>query len=368
MRIAFDHQIFGWQEYGGISRYAYELASGLATSCEQDVAIISPLYVNRYLAHAPQQLKLQGVRVPAFKRSGRVYRAINSFLVRSAMERFTPDIVHETYYATSGVAPRNAKVVLTVYDMIHERFPEYFSIASPTRREKALAVTRADHVICISEQTRRDLIELLGVSPAKTSVVHLGFSLTAAPQAEIESGALVRPFILYVGSRIGHKNFAGLLSAYAGSQFLMGEFDLVCFGGGEITAKENELINELGISAGKVRQVSGSDGLLGFYYQTARAFVYPSLYEGFGIPPLEAMSFGCPVVCSNTSSIPEVVGDAAEQFDPASHESMRKAIESVVGNDELRKNLIERGSERVECFSWERCARETLDVYRRVCS
>jgi glycosyltransferase involved in cell wall biosynthesis len=368
MRIAFDHQIFGWQEYGGISRYAYELASGLATSCEQDVTIISPLYVNRYLAHAPRQVKLQGVRAPAFKRSGRVYRAINSFFVRSAMERFAPDIVHETYYAARSVAPRNAKVVLTVYDMIHERFPEYFSIASPTRREKAIAVTRADHVICISEQTRLDLIEFLGVSPAKTSVVHLGFSLTAAPQAANENGALVRPFILYVGSRNGHKNFAGLLNAYAGSQFLMDEFDLVCFGGGEITAKENDLINELGIPAGKVRQVSGNDGVLAFYYQAARAFVCPSLYEGFGIPPLEAMSFGCPVVCSNTSSIPEVVGDAAEQFDPADHESMRKAIENVVGNDELRKNLIARGSDRVGYFSWERCARETLDVYRRVCS
>ena len=271
-------------------------------------------------------------------------------------------------FATRGVAPRNARVVLTVYDMIHERFPEYFSIASPTRREKALAVTRADHVICISEQTRRDLIEFLGVSPAKTSVVYLGFSLTAAPQATIENGALSRPFVLYVGSRNGHKNFAGLLHAYAASQFLMDEFDLVCFGGGELAAKENELISELGIAAGKIRQVSGNDGLLGFYYQAARAFVCPSLYEGFGIPPLEAMSFGCPVVCSNTSSIPEVVGDAAEQFDPADHESMRKAIESVVGTDELRKNLIERGSERVGCFSWERCARETLDVYRRVCS
>ena len=368
MKIAFDHQIFGWQEYGGISRYAYELAAGLSTSCEQEVVIISPLYVNRYLAHAPQQLKIQGLQVPAFKRSGRVYRAINSMLVRPAIKRFEPDIVHETYYAARGVAPRSAKVVLTVHDMIHERFPEYFSIASPTRREKALAVTRADHVICVSEQTRLDLIEFLGVSPAKISVVYHGFSLTAVPQAAIENGALSRQFVLYVGSRTGHKNFVGLLHAYAGSQFLKDEFDLVCFGGGELTAKERELINQLGISAGKVRQVSGNDGLLGFYYQAARAFVYPSLYEGFGIPPLEAMSFGCPVICSNTSSIPEVVGDAAEQFDPANYESMQKAIENVVGNDELRRNLIERGNDRVGCFSWERCARETLDVYRRVLS
>lgn len=368
MKIAFDHQIFGWQEYGGISRYAYELAAELSTSCEQEVAIISPLYVNRYLDNAPQQLKIQGLQAPAFKRSGRVYRAINYLLARPAIERYEPDIVHETYYAAIGVAPRCAKVVLTVYDMIHERFPEYFSVASPTRREKALAVARADHVICISEQTRLDLIEFLGVSSAKISVVHLGFSLTAAPQLASENGASSRQYVLYVGSRTGHKNFVGLLKAYAGSQLLKDEFDLVCFGGGEFTTMERQLINELGISSGNVRQVSGDDSLLGFYYQAARAFVYPSLYEGFGIPPLEAMSFSCPVICSNTSSIPEVVGDAAVQFDPTNYEAMQKAIESVVVNDNLRKQLIQRGDERVGCFSWKRCARETLDVYRRVCS
>lgn len=368
MRIAFDHQIFGWQEYGGISRYAYELASELSKLRGQDVGIFSPLYVNRYLAHAPPQLKLKGIKVPAFKHSGRIYRAINSLLVGPTIKRFEPDIVHETYFSTNGVAPQSAKVVLTVYDMIHERFPEYFSIASPTCREKALAVARAEHIVCISEHTRRDLIEILGVPPAKTSVVHLGFSLTAAQQMETDDGERCRPFILYVGSRTGHKNFAELLRAYAGSPFLMNEFDLVCFGGGAFNAKEVELINELGISATKVCQVSGGDELLGFYYRTARAFVYPSLYEGFGIPPLEAMSFECPVACSNTSSIPEVVGDAAEQFDPTDHESMRKAIEKVVGSEEVRKDLVDRGRARVRSFSWERCARETLEVYRRVCS
>jgi glycosyltransferase involved in cell wall biosynthesis len=368
MRIAFDHQIFGWQQYGGISRYAYELASKLSTACEQDVAVISPLYVNRYLAHAPPHLKIEGVEVPTFKQSGRVYRAINSLLARPALKSFAPDVVHETYYAAKSVAPRNAKVVLTVYDMIHERFPEHFSIASPTRREKALAVERADHVICISEQTRLDLFEFLGVSPAKTSVVHLGFSLTATPQMISESVGVPRQFILYVGSRTGHKNFAGLLHAYASSQILTDEFDLVCFGGGDFTSQERELVDRLGITPGRVLQVSGNDSLLGAFYRMARAFVYPSMYEGFGIPPLEAMSFGCPVVCSNSSSIPEVVGDAAAKFDPEDHESMRMAIENVVGKEELRKALIEKGRARATGFSWERCARETLEIYRRVCS
>jgi glycosyltransferase involved in cell wall biosynthesis len=106
--------------------------------------------------------------------------------------------------------------------------------------------------------------------------------------------------------------------------------------------------------------------LLAKLYKFARAFIYPSLYEGFGIPPLEAMSHGCPVVCSNTSSIPEVVGDAGEYFDPVDTGSMREAIEHVVGSDSHRNLLIAKGYERLKSFSWDRCAAETLDVYRRL--
>jgi len=106
--------------------------------------------------------------------------------------------------------------------------------------------------------------------------------------------------------------------------------------------------------------------ILASYYKAASVFVYPSLYEGFGIPPLEAMSFDCPVVCSNVSSIPEVVGNAGEMFDPYDPDSLRMAIENVVDNDELRQTLIIRGRHRIQFFSWERCAQETLDVYRRV--
>jgi glycosyltransferase involved in cell wall biosynthesis len=366
MKIAFDHQIFGWQEYGGISRYACELAGQLATSYRQEVKIISPIHITNYLEDAPKDLGIVGIRVPAFKRIGRLYREINSLLAPSAMRRYDPDIVHETYYAKKGISSGRAKVVLTVYDMIHERFPEYFSPLSPTRQEKAAAVRRADHVICISEQTRADLIDILGINPEKTSVVHLGFSLTKKPLTNNEGKKLSRPYILYVGNRSGHKNFAVLLSAYATSQMLKNEFDLICMGGGGFSLKETELIKKLHIPLENIKQVSGGDEVLGQYYSEARAFVYPSLYEGFGIPPLEAMSFNCPVVCSNMSSIPEVVGDAAEYFDPADENSMKISIERTVSNDVLRQELITKGKRRAASFSWERCAFETLNVYRKV--
>ncbi|MDD5175195.1 MAG: glycosyltransferase family 1 protein [Sterolibacterium sp.] len=363
MRIAFDHQIFGWQKYGGISRYFYELARELATTCGQEVAVFAPLYVNRYLAGAPDELRVLGIPVPCLPKSGRFYRFANSLLVAPLLKRFRPDIVHESYYASKGLAPKDAKVVLTVFDMIHERFKESFSAFDPVSREKTLAVQRADHVICISEQTRSDLVELLDVDPARTSVVHLGFSLTNPAGCRETKIELRRPFLLYVGKRGGYKNFEALLHAIAASPQLSAEFSLVCFGGGKLTAKEMELMRRLGIPPDRIVQIPGGDAVLAGLYRSANALVFPSLYEGFGIPPLEAMSFDCPVICSGVSSIPEVVGDAAEMFDPHEPDAMRMAIEHVVGDESLRQSLVARGRKRIETFSWQRCAQETLAVY-----
>ena len=368
MKIAFDHQIFGWQEYGGISRYAFELASALHAGGSDEVAIFCPLYVNRYLDHAPAGLLRGGRRVPFFPRSGRVYRALNRWLGWPALRRFGPDIVHETYYSGRGARLRGARHVLTVYDMIHERFPENFSPADPTRREKATAVARADHVICISEQTRKDLIDILGVPREKTSVVHLGFALTAGRRPAEARPPVEHPYILFVGSRGGYKNFSQLLLAYASSPALRDQVRLVCFGGGAFRPVELGAIARAGLDASQVIQIAGDDEALANCYRHARAFVYPSRYEGFGIPPLEAMSFDCPVACSNVSSIPEVVGNAAEMFDPDSVDAIASALERIVDDEDRRRSLIALGRERLERFSWATCASQTRDVYRGLLS
>jgi len=366
MRIAYDHQIFGWQQYGGISRYFFELAREMATTCGQQVKIFAPLYVNRYLDTAPPGLAVFGTSTPYVPKSGRFYRYLNAMIAAPLLRQFRPDIVHETYYASNGVAPCGAKVVLTVFDMIHERFKQSISRFDPVSREKVRAVRRADHVICISEQTRRDLLDLIDIDPAGTSVVHLGFSLTAKTSRQAYAIATRRPFLLYVGKRGGYKNFERLLQAFAASAVLMAEFDLVCFGGGAMTPAERTLMRRLNLPADRVRQVSGGDALLEAHYRAASAFVFPSLYEGFGLPPLEAMGFDCPVTCSAVSSMPEVVGDAAALFDPYDVDAMRGTIEGLVCDDDLRQSLIARGRERLQAFSWARCARETLDIYGKV--
>lgn len=364
LKVTFDYQIFSSQRFGGVSRYFSELANHLVSCNEEKVACLinSPVYVNGYLRHSKKEVKINGVSLPVIPKTGRVYREINRLISPIAFRRWRPDIVHETYYSPKSVAPSGSKVVLTVYDMIHELYPECFSARDRTTEYKKKAVKRADHVICISENTQKDLIRLFGVAPEKTTVVHLGFALTQCGQAALPLQK--RPFMLYVGSRHGYKNFERLVAAYASSPELRDNYDLIAFGGGAFRPHELEMLSRLHLSLTQVRQMSGHDGVLAALYSQAALFVYPSLYEGFGIPPLEAMNFNCPVACSNTSSIPEVVGNAAIQFDPMNTNSIANVLVSLTSDSVLRAELIELGRARVAKFSWEQCATQTLDVYR----
>jgi glycosyltransferase involved in cell wall biosynthesis len=246
--------------------------------------------------------------------------------------------------------------------MTHEKLAHLFPAEQKISQNKKYAVQRADHIICISESTKNDLIDILNISPDKISVIYLGYTnKTARHKNKLNSGE--KPYILYVGQRAAYKNFSCLLQAYASSPRLQRDFKLVCFGADRFSNDEINKIKDLNIKQENVVHLIGDDDLLSQLYSNASIFVFPSLYEGFGIPLLEAMSFNCPVVCSNTSSFPEVAGDAADYFDPCNLEEMISSIESVAFSTEKRNHLIERGLERIKLFSWEKCAEKTLKVY-----
>ena len=137
----------------------------------------------------------------------------------------------------------------------------------------------------------------------------------------------------------------------------------MCFGDQPFSQSELSAARDLGIAPERLRHFRGSDDQLALFYRHAALFVYPSRYEGFGIPPLEAMSFDCPVICSNTSSLPEVVGNAARTFDPDDADALRVAMEAVLGQPGLADELRQRGRRRVALFSWDECARQTRAVY-----
>jgi glycosyltransferase involved in cell wall biosynthesis len=365
MRVAFDSQIFTMQEYGGISRYICSLAVQLNNTADIEAKIFAPFYINAYLDNLKSSM-VYGVRIPRIPKTGTIFHLGGLWLARGVISRFSPHIVHETYYSAHSVGSKPARTVITVYDMIHERFSSLFSQNDQTSKLKRESVLRADHVICISENTRRDLLDLVPISPDRVSVVYLGFDQLSFIDKNLSVAlpSTKLPYLLFVGGRSHYKNFTGLLRAYASSTWLINNFRIICVGGGRLQIAELELMKELGIPIELIEQNNADDNMLAALYRNAAAFVYPSMYEGFGIPPLEAMSLECPVICSNTSSIPEVVGDAGEYFEPDNVESIRVAIERVLQETGRREELVQKGIERCALFSWERCAAETLEIYR----
>ena len=365
MQVLYDYQVFSWQRYGGISRYFFELITRLAQAPEVAVSLFMGLHINRYGLERYQE-QFRGFfgrehRLPPLMT--KAVRLLNPPLFASFSRKLPVDVYHQTYYAMPP-APRDGKVILTVYDMIHERFPECFPATDLTRERKRHAVARADGIICLSQSGKQDLIEILGVPEDQIAVIPLANSLlldVADPPHVAE------PYVLFVGQRAGYKNFQRLAEAFASRPALPRHFKLVCFGGGAFTPDERETLRTLGLSE-RVMQLEGPDSLLANLYRYANCMVYPTLYEGFGFPPIEAMHYGCPVLVSRSSSIPEVVGEAGWYFNPRETEDIAEQLERVLGDDLLRKRLSILGPAREKAFSWDRCAEETQRFYRNVLS
>lgn len=363
INVIYDHQIFWWQQHGGISRYFYELAKRVSSSAEFTASVIAPLHVNQYLRDGG--VNVSGILVPPIPRTRRMMAIANRSAASILLKLFRPNLVHETFFQVTSRAPKNCPAVITVHDMIHEKFVSRQVSSDRITAVKRAAVQRADRVICVSESTRHDLIDMFDPNPAKVTTIHHGFALnpSSSMAALPKSG---RPFLLYVGKRAGYKNFGRLVQSYSSSARLSSDFDLCVFGDRPFSRAEKDSLRDAGLREHQVTHFSGDDGLLRHLYSSATALVYPSLYEGFGMPPLEAMAMGCPVVCSNVSSIPEVVGEAGLYFNPTSIDDMREAMEQVASSTKIRTELIVRGRERAKLFSYDRCAAKTMDVYREV--
>lgn len=365
MKVVLDSKIFALQKYGGISRYFITLVQEInRLQADVDMAVCAPLHINEYLdALGDGQCRF---KIPYFPGSHKVLGVLNRKYCSSALKRQRPDIVHETYYSAAPLVT-NRPAVLTVFDMIHEKYPDLFhGVDCQVAQAKEQAVRRADAIICISEQTKQDLSSFYDISPAKIEVVHLANSLNDTIKSRsVAHDVEQKPFLLYVGRRQGVKNFSALLEAFASSPSLKNDFCLYCVGGGEFSLHELQAMERLGVRQ-HINYFDGDDALLISLYKHAVALLYPSLYEGFGLPLLEAMHFGCPVICSSVSSIPEVAGDAAAFFDPLDKENICHVLQNTLYSQDELKRLKERGKKREQTFSWQRCAQETLNVYRQV--
>jgi glycosyltransferase involved in cell wall biosynthesis len=247
--------------------------------------------------------------------------------------------------------------------MIHELYPEYFHLWDPVAVQKQELVRKATHVIAISESTKRDLIDFYNVEESRITVTHLGSSF----QAEGTTSNLNLPgkYLLMVGSRGTYKNCYFTVRALSRLLKIQPEVHVVFAGGGRFSDDEKRFFAELDL-ADRVHHFPASDADLRVLYGRAEAFIFPSLYEGFGIPVLEAFSCGCPVLASSTAALREVAGDGALYFDPKSPHELVAGVERILHEPALRTELKNLGSERLKQFSWDRCAAQTMAVYRQI--
>jgi glycosyltransferase involved in cell wall biosynthesis len=358
VRVALDEQIFTIQEYGGISRLFFELARQFEGNPELGVEItpINAEVINRYLLQDNSLVSKLQVREAKGK-----YRALAKYLLRRN-SRADVDIVHNTFYLPHGLMGyAGSKRIVTIHDMIPEMLPK-------TRRRldlltlKSKYIHQADHIICVSAATRGDLLRLHPDIQAPITVVHHGVDPIFTPGVP-RSSDLPENYILFVGNRGQYKDADVLLKAFAMFSVENPATTLLFVGGGEFTSQELSLMKTLGI-LGKTQHRVLPDAEMSSAYGNALFTVFPSRFEGFGLPALESMACGTPTILANATSLPEVGGNAAEYFTPGDPNDLARVMISLAADSARQTALATLGTARASTFSWERCAAETADVYR----
>lgn len=386
MKVLYDAQCFDNQKYGGISRYFTEMIVRLRASSEVDAEIALRKTENFYIRQlSPYGAKEYRYRVSSsdflggfqFKGRHRVISTLRKCLgednyaeSRRKLQEGRFDLFHPTYYDPYFLDNLKGKpFILTIHDFIHEEFPHFFP-KDPTTEYKERLARNASHVIAISEKTKSDAIRYYGLHEDQITIVHHGSPFAQVDKPSAVPAGIPPKFILFVGTRSSYKNFNMLLRSIAPLMAKDHDLFLICTGGGVHTKQgfandEMALIKELHLG-GKVLQVNATDSMLRALYSNAQCFVFPSLYEGFGIPILEAFACGCPVVLSDASSFPEVGGDAAVFMDPNHQESIRHSVEQVIYDEALKETLREKGYRQLAKFSWDKAAQQTMQVYQKV--
>jgi glycosyltransferase involved in cell wall biosynthesis len=359
-------------ETGGMEVVARELIPALLAAAPPGMRFTA--FVNREAASAgdgPWGELIPAVTVPVSARNRVQWVLGEQTLLPVMAARAGIELMHSL--ASTAPAWGRFRRVVTVHDLIYARFPE----AHAGIRDKGmrvlvpLAARRSDRVIADSLSTRQDLLEIIGVPPERVDVVPLGLGTVQREpslgerevRAKFELGE--RPLLLSVSAKRPHKNLLALIGALA--RLEPGERPVLVLPGYP-TAHETELrerAHALGVHDDVRFPAWVSSAELEGLWSIARGFVFPSLYEGFGLPVLEAMARGVPVACADASSLPEVAGDAALLFDPRSETTIADALRRLLGDEELRACLTALGVERAARFTWQRTARLTLESYAR---
>lgn len=370
----------------GINWYIYHLLKNLETLPDFDYTVFLSDPNAREQFH---RLQLIQSRLPTHRPIVRIIW--EQFIQPAALRASRADLLHALAFA--GPRAINIPWIVTIYDLSFMKFPRSFNLVNRTYLTSAVrdSLRRADRAIAISESTKRDLVTLFGVHPAKVRVIHCGVDPVFVPSsgdgshavAGVGMGAhpsesnlrakysLPEKFILFLGTIEPRKNIVRLIRAFAHAKqkaklphhlILVGAYGWNAI----LRAEIDRAATEAGV-ADSVRFIGyAPQDEIASWYRAADLFAYPSLYEGFGLPPLEAMACGTPVVTSNAASLPEVVGEAGLMVAPEDERALADAIIRAVTDRALRAEMRARGLEQARKFSWARTARETAELYREV--
>jgi len=356
--------------FPGIGRYVTNLARAMAAQLTAD-EWLTILYDARHPQSWPSLPHVQTVPLDVSP-----FGLRQQWVIPRLLKRLNADLYHSAYY----LMPYHPGVpaVLTVYDVIPLRFPAQSTLQARLlfRWMTWLALRAARQAVAISKATRRDFIAHFRFSPQQIAAIPLAADPAFCPQGP-EMVAAVRAhyglpeqFVLYLGSNKPHKNLVRLIEAWQRTMSTLHTSACLIIAGAwdDRYPEPRRRVTELGLdhSVRFLGPLPETD--LPALYSAATAFVFPSLYEGFGLPVLEAMACGVPVACSNTSSLPEVAGDAALTFDPLDTGAIARTLAGLITDPELRADLSVRARQRAAQFSWSRVAQKTKEIYVRICN
>jgi len=374
MRIGIDARLYG-TKHGGIGRYIQELIKNLELEDQSNEYYIL-LSAEGFATYEPGQKNFHKV-----KASYKIYGLGEQLLLPILLYKYNLNLMHFPHFNVPWLYAK--RYIVTIHDLIISHYPSSRSTTlNPLLyRLKLLvynlvvkqAAQRAFKIIAVSEFTKSDIVRFLKINPFKIHVVYEGVDLPAQVgdcSQVLNKLNLDNNFILYVGSAYPHKNLEKLAEAFGSVKKDFPELKLVLVGRDNFFYQrlkaelKEKLTNETSVLDSIIFAGYLNDEDLACLYQSAKAYVFPSLLEGFGLPPLEAANYGLPVISSKASCLPEVLGESAVYFNPESLIEMTEKIEEVLGDETLRQKLIIAGHENLTRFSWRKMAEEILALYR----
>ena len=366
MKIVLDFRIFGPQ-CGGLGRYNQKLLENLVKLDLKNEYVVLLLSNDHGLVLPPNYT----IKIVKF----RWYSWAEQIFLPLILYRLKADLVHFPHFNVPILY--RGKYIITIHDLIMSHFP---SIRTSTLGRVAFitkrlaynvtiknAIHQAEKIIAVSDFTKQDIIKYFNLSPQTAqSIVVIYEGVSASAMGEVVDSSLPDNFFLYVGVAYPHKNLEFLVDSFAEFVKIYPDYCLVLVGSRNYFYQQLENYIKLhypDIQTKIIYKGFVPDSELGAYFEKAQAFVFPSLYEGFGLPPLEAMQFGTAVVSSWSSCLPEILQDAALFYDPTNKQDLVNKLEIIVKNQELKNKLISRGQDLVKKYSWEEMVRQIVKMY-----